>query len=129
VIVVETSALIAILLRERGGRLFKERIAEEEDARLPVSCYVEASLVWRRKRKPPEAVEDFLTTMNVQLLPFDERQARLAVQADRRFGRCTGHPARLNFGDCFSYAAAVAHDAPLLFKGDDFVHTDVLRAV
>jgi ribonuclease VapC len=59
------------------------------------------------------------------LLPSDERQARIAVEADRRYGRTTGHPARLNFGDCLAYAAAMAHDAPLLFKGRDFLHTDV----
>ncbi len=62
------------------------------------------------------------------ILPFDERQAAIAVAADRRFGRATGHPARLNFGGCMAYAAAVALDAPLLFKGEDFAHTDVRRA-
>lgn len=50
------------------------------------------------------------------------------MEADARYGRGTGHRARLNLGDCLAYAAAVAHDAPLLFKGDDFVHTDVKRA-
>ena len=63
------------------------------------------------------------------VLPADEHQARLAADADRRYGRGTGHPARLNFGDCLAYAAAVAHDAPLLSKGEDFGHTDVKRAI
>ena len=128
-ILVETSALIAILMRESEEQLFKDRIAEEDDVRIPVSCYVEASLVWRRRRKPPEALGFFLATVDVRFLPFDERQASLAVEADRRFGRRTGHPAKLNFGDCLAYAAAVAHDAPLLFKGEDFARTDVRRAL
>jgi ribonuclease VapC len=63
------------------------------------------------------------------LLPSDAVQARLAVEADHRYGRGTGHPARLNFGDCLAYAVAKAHDLPLLYKGGDFSLTDIRAAL
>lgn len=123
-IVVDTSALLAILLGEREADRFEILLAEA-DARLPVSCYLEASLSLRRRRFPPAAIDRYLQETSVRFLIADERQARLAADADRRYGRATGHRARLNFGDCLAYAAAIANDAPLLFKGDDFGHTDV----
>jgi ribonuclease VapC len=100
----------------------------EDRSRLPVSCYLETCINLRRRGFAPRGVDDYLEYAAVQLLPSDERQAHIAAEADRRFGRGTGHPARLNFGDCLAYAAAVAHDAPLLFKGGDFARTDVRRA-
>ena len=84
--------------------------------------------MWRRRGGAADIFERFVTVLGLEVLPSDEGQARIAVDADRRYGRSTGHPARLNFGDCLAYAAALAHDAPLLFKGDDFVHTNVRRA-
>ena len=64
----------------------------------------------------------------IAILACDARQARLAADAFERYGRGTGHPAHLNFGDCLAYAAAAAHPAPLLFKGEDFALTDLSRA-
>jgi ribonuclease VapC len=128
VIVVETSALVAILLLEPDGQLYRSRVAAEQHAVLPVSCFVEAALALRKRAYGPEVLPAFLRSADIGILPSDERQARIAVAADRRYGRGTGHPARLNFGDCLAYAAAIAHDAPLLFKGDDFIHTDVRPA-
>jgi ribonuclease VapC len=61
--------------------------------------------------------------------PVTEEQAHIARQAYRDYGRGSGHPARLNFGDCFAYALARATGEPLLFKGDDFRHTDIASAV
>jgi ribonuclease VapC len=84
--------------------------------------------VWRRRGGRAALLDDFLSQYGLEILTFDARQAILAAAADHRSGRSTGHPARLNFGDCFAYAAAIAHDAPLLFKGEDFLHTDVKRA-
>jgi ribonuclease VapC len=128
VIVVETSAIVAILLNEPEASAFEALIAEN-DARLPIACYVEAALALRHRGHPLAALDGYLASSDLSLLPSDERQARIAAEADRRFGRGTGHPARLNFGDCLAYAAAVAHDAPLLFKGGDFARTDVRRAL
>ena len=74
------------------------------------------------------AIQEFLASGSVQVIPFDAVQSAIAREAYRRFGQGSGHPARLNFGDCFAYALAKALDAPLLFKGDDFGHTDVRAA-
>ncbi len=126
-IVVDSSAVRAVLLNEPERDRFQEIMARERCV-LPAACLVESSVTWRRRGGAAEAFEAFLATFDLAVLPADERQARIAAEADRRFGRGTGHPARLNFGDCLAYAAAVAHDAPLLFKGSDFGHTDVKRA-
>jgi ribonuclease VapC len=94
-----------------------------------LSCFVETAIAWRRRGRGGDAATGLVAALALTLLPSDAIQARLAVEADRRYGRGTGYPARLNFGDCLAYAAAIAHDAPLLFKGSDFCHADVKRAV
>ncbi len=126
-IVVDTSALLAILFREPEGPAFEKVIAF--GAALPVSCCAEGAIVWRRRGRDAGVFDHFIESASLRLFPNDDRQAAIAIAADRRYGRGTRHPARLNFGDCLAYAAAVAHDAPLLFKGGDFGHTDVKRAV
>ncbi len=127
-IVVDTSVLVCTLLREPDAGLFEELLVAAEVV-VPVSCFVETSLVLRKRPRPHAHLAAFLDEAGIRLLGSDERQAHLAAEADRRYGRGTGHPARLNFGDCLAYAAAVANDAPLLFKGDDFAHTDVRCAI
>jgi ribonuclease VapC len=128
VIVVETSALVAILQGEPERQPFREIIADS-DARVPVSCYLETAIALRKRGMALAILEGFVADAELTLLASDTVQARIAAEADRRYGRGTGHPARLNFGDCLAYAAAVAHDAPLLFKGADFARTDVRRAL
>lgn len=128
VIVVETSALVAILQGEPERQPFRVIIAES-DARVPVSCYLETAIALRKRGMALGILEGFVADAELTLLASDSVQARIAAEADRRYGRGTGHPARLNFGDCLAYAAAVAHDAPLLFKGADFSRTDVRRAL
>ena len=127
-IVVDTSAILCLVQREREARTFAAIMAAGQ-AFLPVSCRVECAISARRRGISGTVLETLLEKTGLILLPADERQALLAVAADLRFGRGTGHPARLNFGDCLAYAAAVAHDAPLLFKGADFAQTDVRRAI
>jgi len=73
--------------------------------------------------------EEILEETGIAIEPFTEEQARIARQAYRDYGKGSGHRAQLNFGDCFSYALARVKREPLLFKGDDFVHTDVRAAV
>ena len=126
--IVDSSALLAILLDEIEADLFEESLARGR-AWLPVSCYLETCINLRRRKFSHGHLESYLEHADVRLLASDERQARIAAEADRRYGRGTGHPPRLNFGDCLAYAAAIAHDAALLFKGDDFLHTDVRRAI
>lgn len=74
-------------------------------------------------------ITGFLDDSAISIHPISHITARLAADAFERYGRGTGHPARLHFGDCLSYAAAIELDAPLLFKGQDFAHTDVKRAI
>jgi ribonuclease VapC len=128
VIVVDSSVTCAILFGEPDRAHFEEIIAGA-DCAIPVSCFVETAISWRRRGRGIGAVDGLLVALSLRLLPSDSAQALIAAEADRRYGRGTGHPARLNFGDCLAYAAAVAHDAPLFFKGADFARTDVKRAL
>lgn len=127
-IVVDSSALCAILFGEPERPSFEALIAARRSL-LPVSCLVETAITWRRRGGPAHLLDRLIDVMALRVIAVDEGQARLAVEADRRYGRGTGHPANLNFGDCLAYAAAVVHGAPLLFKGDGFIHTDVDRAL
>lgn len=126
-IVVDSSAAFAILFEEPERDRF-EAILSDGRIALPVSCLVETEISWRRRGRQAVYFDRFIVAFGFEILPSDALQAQIAVEADRRYGRGTRHPARLNFGDCLAYAAAMAHDAPLLFKGDDFIHTDVKRA-
>lgn len=125
-IVIETSALVAVMFAEPDGSAL-EAVMTANACGVPASCWLEASMAVRRKPLSVDVFDRYMATLNPTILPFDENQAAIALACDRRYGRGTGHPARLNFGDCMSYAAAIALDAPLLFKGEDFVHTDVKR--
>lgn len=76
-----------------------------------------------------QAVDGLFSLYRVEIVAFDQALFERARDAFLRYGRGRGHPARLNLCDCMSYALAVTRNAPLLFKGDDFTHTDVLRAI
>ena len=93
--------------------------------------FLEAAVVIdaRRDAVASRQLDAFIDALGITLAPVTARQARLARQAYRDFGKGSGHPARLNFGDCFAYALAIDTDEPLLFKGDDFGHTDVRVAI
>ena len=114
---------------ESDAEAWIERLSGVNDLALPGSCYLEAVMVLSKVLSDGRArLDRWLETYAVTILGQDARQARLAADAFERYGRGTGHPARLNFGDCLAYAAAAAHAAPLLFKGEDFARTDVLQA-
>jgi ribonuclease VapC len=97
---------------------------------LAAASLVEVGIVLRREAaaKRREAFEELLRLFTVQIEPVSEAQAYLALDAYDRFGKGTGHPAGLNYGDCFSYALAKQSGEPLLFKGNDFTHTDLEAA-
>jgi ribonuclease VapC len=124
--VIDTSALVAILQREPERRSFIEAI-EAADARLmSVATFVEISIVVEA-RHGAEGVRDldyFIGRAGIELVAADAELGRAARSAFSRFGKGR-HRASLNYGDCFSYALATLMGEPLLFKGDDFVHTDV----
>jgi ribonuclease VapC len=129
--ILDTSAVIAVLRNEPDAMSFAKAIAKASIRRISAANYVESAAVIDANRDPiaSRRFDDLLREARVVIEPVTEAQARLAREAYRDFGRGSGHPAKLNFGDCFSYALAKALNEPLLFKGDDFTHTDVTPSV
>ena len=128
--VVDTSAIVAILASEPERDLFIAAI-ERADARLmSAATLVELSIVLeaRHGAEGPRHLDEFIDRAAIEIVPVDHEQAREARQAFRRFGKGR-HRAALNFGDCFAYALAAVAGEGLLFKGDDFNHTDVALAL
>ncbi len=125
--IVDTSALIAVLRREPEAAEFLDCIDSAEVVRLSCATYLEASIVLDAGRDAvlSRRLDDLLLESKAIMEPVTEAQARIAREAYRDFGRGSGHPAKLNFGDCFAYALAKDKAEPLLFKGRDFIHTDV----
>lgn len=124
--ILDTSALVAILYREPEADAFIDRIVST-DTKLSAASYVETGAVIDGARDPVASreLDDLLALGEVRIQPVTAEQAQIARHAYRDFGKGSGHPAQLNFGDCFSYALAKAAGETLLFKGDDFAHTDV----
>ncbi len=129
--ILDTSAVIAILRDEPEAIRFAEAIENATHRRISAVNYVEAAAVIDGSRDPiaSRRFDELLREAEVAIEPVTENQARMARAAYRDFGKGSGHPARLNFGDCFAYALAKAKREPLLFKGEDFAHTDVTRAL
>ncbi|WP_187972156.1 type II toxin-antitoxin system VapC family toxin [Aquibium microcysteis] len=129
---VETSALVAILLQEPEKDFFLQRIATAVVRKTSVVNAFEAALavgrVIKDYRRASELVTRFLREAGIEMIPLDRDSYEIAVDAFARFGRGTTHPARLNFGDCLSYAAARRTGLPVLFKGSDFERTDIAKA-
>jgi ribonuclease VapC len=124
--VIDTSAILAILQREPERRRFLEAIEAADSARMSVASFVESSIVIE-SRYGAEGLHDldrFIARANIELISVDREQGQLARSAFSRFGKGR-HRAGLNYGDCFSYGAAMSLGEPLLSKGDDFIHTDV----
>ncbi len=129
--IVDTSALIAILRDEPGATSYAKAIAKAHARRISAANYVETAAVIDASRDPiaSRRLDDLLREAAFVIEPVTPAQARIAREAYRDFGRGSGHPANLNFGDCFAYALARAINEPLLFKGDDFTHTDIQSAL
>jgi ribonuclease VapC len=132
--VVDSSAVVAILLDEPGAALLLARLKAAPAPMMSVANYVECGQVLANRHKAAASValdefHLFLETAEISLAPIDEIQAREALRARIRYGRGFGHPARLNYSDCFAYALAKVRNQPLLFTGDDFTHTDVVSAL
>jgi ribonuclease VapC len=125
-VIVDTSAQIAILRDESEARVFAEAIAVAACG-MSAANFLEAAAVIDAARDPVASrrFDELLATAQIAIEPVTEAQARIAREAYRDFGKGSGHPAQLNFGDCFAYALAKESGEPLLFKGDDFHHTDI----
>lgn len=129
--IVDTSALVAILKNEPEAQVFSETMEGAKVVRISAANYLEAFIIVDRYRNPKlkARLEEILENPGMLIEPVTEEQAKIARQAYRDYGKGSGHPANLNFGDCFSYALARAKREPILFKGDDFIHTDLRGAI
>lgn len=128
--VIDTSALVAILENEPERRSFIDAIAADPVRLVSAATLLEAGIVLesRRGEHAGRELDLFLHRAKVQVVPVDESQVEVARAAYRRYGKGR-HAAGLNFGDCFSYALAKVRGQPLLFKGDDFRLTDAAAQV
>ena len=132
--ILDTSALMAILRFEAEAPEFAGIIASRAERaaprRISAVSYVEAGVVIDGSKDPVASrrFDELIEEAEIAIEPVTEAQARIARQAYRYFGKTSGHPAKLNFGDCFSYALAKSKGEPLLFKGQDFARTDVKSA-
>jgi len=128
--ILDTSALIAILRYEAEAPEFARIIESASQPRISAVSYVEAGAVIDGSKDPiaSRRFDELIEAAQITIEPVTEVQARIARQAYRDFGKTSGHPAKLNFGDCFSYALAKSKGEPLLFKGQDFSRTDVRSA-
>jgi len=130
VIVVDTSAIVAIVLDEAEGELFTDMIREADEPCVSTANVAEALIVLdnRTRDDNSDLLRNLLFELGLVIEPVTLTDAWLAGDAYRRFGK-GHHRARLNYGDCFAYALAKSLDLPLLFKGDDFRHTDIRPAL
>jgi ribonuclease VapC len=128
--IVDTSALVAIFLLEPEAERFAHMILESPRAAISAANLLETGIILdaRIGLEDSSELDDFVANVGLEVEPVTLAQVRIAREAYRTYGR-GNHPAGLNFGDCFAYALAKTTGLPLLFKGDDFAHTDVTPGV
>ncbi|MEQ8697008.1 MAG: type II toxin-antitoxin system VapC family toxin [Bauldia litoralis] len=128
--IVDTSVLVAIIRGEPEARVLSMALEEAESASMSAASYLEAGIVIDGSRNPvlSRKLDAIIEDAMIHIEPVTERQARIAREAYRDFGKGSGHAAGLNFGDCFAYALAKDRGEPLLYKGGDFSKTDVRAA-
>ncbi len=129
--IVDSSALLAIIRREPPSSECFQALFASPVNRLSAANFLEVCLVVDGPQDPTATreLDELIDQFSVVVEPVTVRQAHIARRAHQLYGRGRGHPARLNFGDCFAYALAKDFDEPLLFVGQDFVHTDIRRVV
>ncbi len=128
--ILDTSAVLAILFQEDDAKAYARAISEAESRRISAVSFVEAAIVVEAQTREggSRQFDAFFRRAGIVIEPVTEEQAHVARQAYSDFGKGR-HPAALNFGDCFAYALAKVTGEPLLFKGQDFKKTDVQAAV
>jgi ribonuclease VapC len=128
--IIDTSALIAIFRAEPDAAHFAAAITRTNTRRLSAANYLETALVIDSSHDPVASrrLDEFISKASIEIVAVTADHARIARAAYRDYGKGSGHKAQLNFGDCFAYALAYDKGEPLLFKGDDFCHTDVRSA-
>lgn len=128
--IVDTSALVAILTGEPEGDDLLDRLVRAERPKISAATLLEASIVLDVRSAPEQRrrLDDLVAATNLEIIPFDIQQWTVARAAYQDFGRGSGHRARLNFGDCFAFALVRVTGEPLLFQGEDFAAAGVARA-
>ena len=128
--IVDTSAVVAILRQESGAEELLRRLTAAGSRRISAANLLETAIVLESKsgERGGEQLDLFLARAQIEVEPVPAEHVRIARKAWRRYGKGTGHAARLNFGDCFSYALALSLGEELLYKGADFALTDVARS-
>lgn len=129
--IVDTSALVAIIVGEPERTLFLEAILNDPEPKASAGTLLELGIVIDRLADPvaTRRVDDLVSALGIEVVPVTAEHVTLGRAAYRDFGRGSGHRAQLNFGDCFAYALARETGEALLFKGDDFTHTGIAAAV
>ncbi|MGI8968073.1 MAG: type II toxin-antitoxin system VapC family toxin [Chloroflexota bacterium] len=129
--IIDTSALLAILRAEPEARSCADAIERSAVRRVSAGTFLEVAIVIDSSRDPiaSRRLDDLLHAANISIEPMTKDQAQIEREAHRDFGKGSGHPAQLNFGDRFAYALAKVMADPFLFKGNDFDHTDVTPAM
>ncbi len=129
--IVDSSAIVAIVWAESEAEEFIAAIVNSDKASMSAANYLEASIVVDRDRNPTVSarLDATLNQLEIDIAPITASQAKIARQAYRDFGKGSGNPANLNFGDCFAYALAMESGEKLLYKGDDFTHAWLERLV
>jgi ribonuclease VapC len=129
-VIVDTSAIVAIVRGEPDAVRLAETMVENAPLRISAGTLLELGIVIDGSDDPVASRKlDEIVKKHLDVVPFSADHATLARDAYRDFGKGSGHPAKLNFGDCFAYALAAAAREPLLYKGDDFGHTDIRPAL
>ena len=120
-----------MLRKEQDHLRYRQAVAQSRECVMSTATYLETAIITDRDRSPvlSREFDRIITLMDIELVPVSVEQAKIARAAYRDFGRGSGHPAGLNFGDCFAYALAIERGEPLLFKGSDFIRTDVRSAL
>jgi ribonuclease VapC len=129
--IVDTSAIVAMLQLEPEATAMLKLLSTSDDKRLSAGNYLECGIVIDKAKDPQASanLDALIRDLDIQVVPVTPEQAKVARQAYRDFGKWSGHKAQLNFGDCFAYALAMERGDKLLFKGEDFVHAGFTRLV
>lgn len=128
--IVDTSAVMAILLQERDASRILGAIAAAENPRMSAATYLECGILVDRRTKPAgrRRFDELLEVLRIEVVDLTSEHAQLAREAYRDFGKGTGASAGLTLGDCFAYALAAQTGDPVIFVGDDFAATDLVAA-
>jgi ribonuclease VapC len=129
--VADTSAIISIMKQEQDARTFASMLALDVPKLISAGTLLECGIIVGRElgAKSLANMHVLLKGVSIEIVPFDSTQFEVGLSGYLLYGKGSGHEANLNFGDCFSYALAKTRNLPLLFKGNDFIHTDIEPAL